>query len=130
MYQGINMTGVTATNPAMDWAFADRIRKSWKGKFLIKGIDTHEGARLCLEHGIDGIMVSNHGGRATETLRPTIEALPEVVAAVGDRIPVFVDGGFRRGGVGITATSAPSRSFVSETFRRESLTDYVTETRP
>jgi len=97
MYSGINMTGVTLQNPAMDWAFVDRIRKSWKGKFLIKGIDTREDAQLCLEHGIDGILVSNHGGRATETLRPTIEALPEVVAAVDGRIPVFVDGGFRRG---------------------------------
>jgi 4-hydroxymandelate oxidase len=97
MYDGIDMTGVRLTNPAMDWEFADRIRKSWKGKFLIKGIDTGEDARLCVEHGLDGIMVSNHGGRATETLRPTIEALPEVVTAVGSRIPVFVDGGFRRG---------------------------------
>src|SRR5262249_11448717 len=54
-------------------------------------------ARLCLEHGIDGILVSNHGGRSTETNRATIEALPEVVAEVGGRIPVFVDGGVRRG---------------------------------
>jgi 4-hydroxymandelate oxidase len=97
MYDGISMTGVTITNPAMDWAFADRIRKFWKGKFIIKGIDTREDARLCVEHGVDAILVSNHGGRATETLRPTIEALPEVVAEVGNRIPVFVDGGFRRG---------------------------------
>jgi len=97
MYDGINMTGVRNTNPAMDWAFADRLRKFWKGKFFIKGIDTREDARLCLEHGIDGILVSNHGGRSTETSRATLEALPEVVAEVGNRIPVFVDGGFRRG---------------------------------
>jgi 4-hydroxymandelate oxidase len=97
MFDGINMTGVQAPNPAMDWAFADQIRKFWKGKFIIKGVDTREDARLCIEHGIDGILVSNHGGRATETLRPTIEALPEVVAEVGSRIPIFVDGGFRRG---------------------------------
>jgi len=50
-----------------------------------------------VEHGIDGMLVSNHGGRSTETSRATIEALPEVVAEVGSRIPVFVDGGFRRG---------------------------------
>jgi isopentenyl diphosphate isomerase/L-lactate dehydrogenase-like FMN-dependent dehydrogenase len=97
MYDGIDMTGVRATNPAMDWAFADRIRKFWKGKFLIKGMDTREDAKLCLEHGIDGILVSNHGGRSTETARATIEALPEVVAAVNGQIPIFVDGGFRRG---------------------------------
>jgi len=52
---------------------------------------------MCVEHGVDAIMVSNHGGRATETLRATVEALPEVVAEVGNRMPVFVDGGFRRG---------------------------------
>ena len=66
-------------------------------KILIKGIDTAEDARLAVENGADGVIVSNHGGRATETYRSTIEALPEVVDAVGARIPVFVDGGFRRG---------------------------------
>ena len=97
MFNGIDMTGVRAPNPAMDWAFADQIRKFWKGKFIIKGVDTREDTRMCIEHGIDGILVSNHGGRATETLRATIEALPEVVAEAGGRIPIFVDGGFRRG---------------------------------
>ena len=97
MYDGLNMTGVARQNPAMDWAFVDKIRGFWKGKLLIKGMDTGEDARLSVERGIDGILVSNHGGRATETLRSTLEALPEVVAEVGNRIPVFVDGGFRRG---------------------------------
>jgi 4-hydroxymandelate oxidase len=97
MFDGIDTKGLVITNPAMDWAFLDRLRKFWKGKFLIKGIDTREDARLCVEHGLDGILVSNHGGRATETLRATIEALPEVVAEVNGKIPVFVDGGFRRG---------------------------------
>jgi len=97
MYAGINMKGLTNINPAMDWAFADLIRKFWKGKFLIKGIETREDARLSIEHGLDGIVVSNHGGRATETSRGTIEALPEVVAEVGNRVPVFIDGGIRRG---------------------------------
>jgi 4-hydroxymandelate oxidase len=97
MYDGINMTGVVRISPAVDWDFVNRLRKLWKGRFVIKGIDTREDARLCLENGVDGILVSNHGGRATETARATIEALPEVVAEVGERIPVFVDGGFRRG---------------------------------
>jgi 4-hydroxymandelate oxidase len=91
------MTGVSTQNPAMDWAFVDRLRKLVTVKLLIKGIDTHEDARLALEHGFDGVWVSNHGGRSTETSRGTIEALPEVVAEVASRIPVFVDGGFRRG---------------------------------
>lgn len=97
MYDGINMTGVGGQNPAMTWDFVDRLRKAVTVKLIIKGIDTREDARLCLEHGIDGILVSNHGGRSTETGRPTIQALPEVVAEVGGRIPVFVDGGVRRG---------------------------------
>jgi isopentenyl diphosphate isomerase/L-lactate dehydrogenase-like FMN-dependent dehydrogenase len=97
MYDGIDMKGVNGQNPAMDWAWVDRIRQAWKGKFVIKGIDTREDARLCVDHGLDGIMVSNHGGRSIETLRPTIEALPEVIAEVNGRIPVFIDGGVRRG---------------------------------
>ena len=96
MYDGIDVSAGTQ-NPAMDWVFMDRLRKAWKGKLLIKGIDTAEDAKLSLEHGLDGILVSNHGGRSTETGRATIEALPEVVAAVGGRIPVLVDGGVRRG---------------------------------
>jgi isopentenyl diphosphate isomerase/L-lactate dehydrogenase-like FMN-dependent dehydrogenase len=52
---------------------------------------------MARDHGVDGIIVSNHGGRATETLRPTIESLPEVVDAAGNQIPVLVDGGIRRG---------------------------------
>jgi 4-hydroxymandelate oxidase len=66
-------------------------------KLVIKGIETREDAQIALDRGVDGILVSNHGGRATETLRPTIEALPEVVEAVRGQIPVMVDGGIRRG---------------------------------
>ncbi len=97
MYDGIDMTGVNTQNPAMDWAFLDRLRKAWKGQLFIKGIDLGEDAKLGVDHGLDGILVSNHGGRSTETGRATIEALPEVVAAVGGQIPVFMDGGVRRG---------------------------------
>jgi 4-hydroxymandelate oxidase len=97
MFKGIDMTGVRAPNPGMDWAFVDQLRKFWRGKLIIKGIDTREDARLAVEHGFDGILVSNHGGRATETLRSTLEALPEVAAEAGGRVPVFVDSGFRRG---------------------------------
>ena len=97
MYDGIGMTGVGMRDPYTTWEVVDRLRKATSRKLFIKGIETHEDARLCLEHGIDGIVVSNHGGRATETGRATIEALPEVVDAVGNRIPVFLDGGVRRG---------------------------------
>jgi isopentenyl diphosphate isomerase/L-lactate dehydrogenase-like FMN-dependent dehydrogenase len=97
MYDGINMTGVAMQNPSMTWEFVDRLRKATPLKLFIKGIDTWEDARLAVEHGMDGILVSNHGGRSTETGRSTIEALPEIVNEVRGRIPVFLDGGVRRG---------------------------------
>jgi isopentenyl diphosphate isomerase/L-lactate dehydrogenase-like FMN-dependent dehydrogenase len=81
----------------LDWALVDRMRKLWKGKFLLKGILAREDARMAIEHGIDGVLVSDHGGRVLETLQPTIEVLPEIVDEVNGRIPVFVDSGFRRG---------------------------------
>lgn len=97
MYAGIDTKGLAGQDPSMTWDFVARLRKAVTIKLLIKGIDTREDARLCIEHGIDGIMVSNHGGRSTETLRATIEALPEVADEVRGRIPVYVDGGVRRG---------------------------------
>jgi isopentenyl diphosphate isomerase/L-lactate dehydrogenase-like FMN-dependent dehydrogenase len=66
-------------------------------KVLVKGIENPEDAELCVRNGADGIIVSNHGGRATESGRATIESLPEVVQTVRNRVPVLVDGGFRRG---------------------------------
>jgi 4-hydroxymandelate oxidase len=83
--------------PEATWEYVDRLRKLTKMKLMLKGLDTYEDAKLAREHGVDGIIVSNHGGRATETGRSTIEALGEVVDAAGPQLPVFVDGGFRRG---------------------------------
>ena len=79
------------------WDYVKRLKDTTRMKLLLKGIVTREDAELALEHGADGIIVSNHGGRAEESLRPTIECLPEVVAGVGRRVPVIVDGGVRRG---------------------------------
>ena len=73
------------------------LKANTKMKVIIKGIVTHEDARLCVEHGADGLIVSNHGGRQEESNRGTIECLPEVIKAVEGRIPVLIDGGFRRG---------------------------------
>ncbi len=66
-------------------------------KVLVKGVVTSEDAARALAHGADGIIVSNHGGRADETLRGSIDSLPEVLEAVNGRVPVIVDSGFRRG---------------------------------
>lgn len=85
-------------NPAgADWTYVNRLKKMTKMKLVLKGIDTAEDARLAREHGADGVVVSNHGGRAAETGRGTMDILPEVVDTVGGQMPVFVDGGFRRG---------------------------------
>jgi 4-hydroxymandelate oxidase len=97
MFDGIDMTTVRMGMAGHSWASIDKIKRITSMKVLLKGIQTREDAALCLQHGVDGIVVSNHGGRADETLRGTIDCLPEVVEAVGGRIPVFVDGGIRRG---------------------------------
>jgi isopentenyl diphosphate isomerase/L-lactate dehydrogenase-like FMN-dependent dehydrogenase len=78
-------------------AFLAKLRGIVKGKLIIKGVVTAEDATIALEQGADGIVVSNHGGRNEETLRASIDSLPEVVAAVRGRVPVFLDGGIRRG---------------------------------
>ncbi|HWC98998.1 MAG TPA: alpha-hydroxy acid oxidase [Candidatus Sulfopaludibacter sp.] len=95
MFEGIDSAGYNP--PSATWELVDRLKNATRLKVFIKGLETHEDAELACSHGADGIVVSNHGGRALETGRGTIECLPEVIAAVRGRIPVFVDGGFRRG---------------------------------
>ena len=79
------------------WEYLDQVRKFIKAPIIIKGIVTAEDARLCVERGFDGIVVSNHGGRSMDYGPSTLEALPEIVAAVNGKIPVMIDSGFRRG---------------------------------
>lgn len=81
----------------MTWEFVDRLRGIVKGKLVLKGIMTGEDAKEALRHGVDGLIVSNHGGRAEESGQSTIGVLAEVVDSVGGRIPVLIDGGVRRG---------------------------------
>jgi isopentenyl diphosphate isomerase/L-lactate dehydrogenase-like FMN-dependent dehydrogenase len=97
MFDGLDVTGVNFASPRLTWDVVRRLKDTTTMKLVLKGIETREDAELCVRHGIDGIIVSNHGGRAEESGRPTIECLPEVVDAVQGRIPVLVDGGFRRG---------------------------------
>jgi isopentenyl diphosphate isomerase/L-lactate dehydrogenase-like FMN-dependent dehydrogenase len=108
MFQGLSSGAFNP--PAGDWSYVDRLRKMTKMKLLLKGIDTGEDAKLALEHGVDGVIVSNHGGRATETGRGTMDILPEVVDAVHGQIPVFVDGGFRRGSDVLKALAIGARA--------------------
>jgi isopentenyl diphosphate isomerase/L-lactate dehydrogenase-like FMN-dependent dehydrogenase len=97
MFDGIDMSGVVFNSPMHTWKFVDRLKALTRMKLVLKGITTAEDAALCREHGVDGIIVSNHGGRAEESGRSSIESLPEVVEAAGSSMPVMVDGGFRRG---------------------------------
>jgi isopentenyl diphosphate isomerase/L-lactate dehydrogenase-like FMN-dependent dehydrogenase len=97
MFSGIDVTDLGTSNPSLTWKHVELLRKLTKAKLLIKGIETHEDTRVCLECGVDGIIVSNHGGRAGESGRGTIDCLPEVVEAAAGRVPVLIDGGFRRG---------------------------------
>ncbi len=98
MFDGLDLTGVTGLSaPGLTWDFVRRLKDSTDMRIVVKGIVTREDAARCLQCGADGIIVSNHGGRAVESRRATIESLPEVVEAVGGRIPVLVDGGIRRG---------------------------------
>ncbi|MGI9518485.1 MAG: alpha-hydroxy acid oxidase [Pirellulaceae bacterium] len=84
-------------DPTLDWDFVKWLQDRWEGPVVLKGIVTHEDAVLCLEHEVDGIYVSNHGGRQLESLRATIDCLPEIVEVVDGRVPIMIDGGFRRG---------------------------------
>jgi 4-hydroxymandelate oxidase len=97
MFNGIDMKTVRMGLAGLTWSYVEQLKKATTMKVLIKGVVTGEDAARCIEHGADGIVVSNHGGRADETLRATIDSLPEVIAAVRGRVPVFVDSGFRRG---------------------------------
>ena len=98
MFSGIDVSKVTGHTPSnLTWDYLDRLRQLVSVKLLVKGIVTGEDADRCVAHGADGVIVSNHGGRDEETLRSTIECLPEVVAAVAGRVPVLIDGGIRRG---------------------------------
>jgi len=87
----------TISDPGLTWEFCDWLRARTSMRLVLKGIVTAEDTRLALEHGVDGVIVSNHGGRQLESDRATVECLPEVVDAAGGRIPVLMDGGVRRG---------------------------------
>ena len=81
----------------LNWEFFDQLRGWVDVPLLVKGILTPEDAKLAVEHGADGVIVSNHGGRYLDSVPATIEVLPEIIGAVGGRVPVLIDSGFRRG---------------------------------
>jgi isopentenyl diphosphate isomerase/L-lactate dehydrogenase-like FMN-dependent dehydrogenase len=79
------------------WDYVKRLKDTIGMKLLVKGIVTREDAELAVQNGVDGVYISNHGGRAENSLRPTIQCVSEVAAGVSGRAPILVDGGIRRG---------------------------------
>ena len=97
IYEGVDLSGLrNIQSSAMTWDYAKRIRDATKLKVVLKGILAWEDAKIAAENGFDGIIVSNHGGRADEAGRSTIESLSEIIAVSGT-MPVLIDSGFRRG---------------------------------
>ncbi len=82
----------------LTWDKLDAIKQIWGGPLLLKGVGTAEDAKMALDHGVDVIWVSNHGGRQLDHGLGALDVLPEVVTAVGGRAPIIVDGGIQRGG--------------------------------
>jgi hypothetical protein len=97
-YAGIDLSKARSMqSDNLTWDFIRQLRDKTRMKIVLKGILTHEDAKLAVEYGADGILVSNHGGRGEDNGRGAIDSLPEVIEAVNGRMPVIVDSGFRRG---------------------------------
>lgn len=96
-FKGILPEGMSFMDPGMTWKIVDWLKANCNMKIVLKGIVTKEDAEIAKELGVDGIIVSNHGGRQLESQRATIDCLPEIVEVVNNDFPVLVDGGIRRG---------------------------------
>ena len=86
-----------AMSSELNWDHVDWLRRTTSLPILLKGVLHPEDARIAVQHGVDGLLLSNHGGRQLDTVPATLELLPEILAAVAGRIPVVLDGGIRRG---------------------------------
>jgi L-lactate dehydrogenase (cytochrome) len=89
--------GAALEQSTVSWKDLPWIRDAWKGPLVVKGVHTRNDAAAAVDSGAAAIVVSNHGGRQLDGVAPTLRVLPEVVAAVGDRVEVLMDGGIRRG---------------------------------
>jgi len=85
------------TSVKLNWDDVKRVRDLTRMKLVLKGIVAGEDAELCVKHGVEGIIISNHGGHEDASARGTIECLPEVVSAAGGKMPILIDSGFRGG---------------------------------
>ena len=110
----VTMAGVAnrQVDPSLTWADLAWFRSLWSGPLLLKGVLTVADARKAVEHGVDGLVVSNHGGRQLDGARASIEALPDIVDAVGSRVEVLMDGGVRRGADVVRALALGARAVM------------------
>ena len=99
-------------DPTVTWEDIAWLRSQWKGPILIKGVMSADDARAAIDVGADGVIVSNHGGRQLEGVASSISKLPEVVAAVGDRAEVHMDGGVRSGTDVVKAVALGAKSVM------------------
>lgn len=98
MFKGFDVTKADDSSATkLSWDFVKRLKETTHMKIVLKGIVTKEDAELAVNYGVDGLIVSNHGGRTEESGRATIDSLPEVLEGTSGKIPVLIDGGFRRG---------------------------------
>jgi isopentenyl diphosphate isomerase/L-lactate dehydrogenase-like FMN-dependent dehydrogenase len=95
------------------WQDLSWIRDAWRGPIIIKGVHTGEDARRAVDAGADALVVSNHGGRQLDGVAPTLQMLPEVLSAVGDRVEVLLDGGVRRGSDIVKALCLGARAVLA-----------------
>lgn len=111
--RGMREEDLLMIDPALDWGYLEHLGTSFPVPVVVKGVLDPEDAILAAEHGAAGVVVSNHGGRQLDGVAPSIEALPAVVDAVGDRIEVLVDGGIRRGGDVAAALALGARGVLA-----------------
>jgi L-lactate dehydrogenase (cytochrome) len=104
--------GVALEQSMTSWRDLAWIREAWRGPIVVKGVHTADDARRALDYGANAIVVSNHGGRQLDGVRPTLHVLPDVVAAVGDRTEVLLDGGIRRGSDVVKALCLGARAVL------------------
>ena len=97
-------------DPTMSWADVDALRKIWTGPLLLKGILHPQEAKTAVDRGIDGLIVSNHGGRQLDGAPASIAVLPTIIEAVAERVPVLLDGGVRRGSDVVKALALGARA--------------------
>ena len=105
-------TSILLAQTNVTWDDLTWIRDAWRGPLVVKGVHTGDVARQAVDAGADAVVVSNHGGRQLDGVAPSLRVLPEIVAAVGDRTEVLMDGGVRRGADIVKAVSLGARAVL------------------